>query len=92
MSASLYHVSVPLYTHFLTSLARIIDKAAAHSEAKKIKPEALLAARLFPDMWSFAEQVRATCNHATRGPATTAYDILRHNGVPLTKIDLVPIS
>jgi hypothetical protein len=165
--SSLYQVSVPLYTHFLKSLAGIIDKAAAHAEDKKIKPEALLGARLFPDMWSFAEQVRATCNHATRGPAratglpipefdgkdgsfaelkaridwalgflkelkpeqfagaterqltiplggnnvamtgeryllyfsipnfyfhaTTAYDILRHNGVPLTKIDLVPI-
>jgi hypothetical protein len=164
---SYYQITVPVYARFLTQLLRILDKAAAHAEANKIKPEALLAARLFPDMWSFAEQVRATCNHAVRGPArlcglpppefdgkdasfaelksrvewalkfvngikpdqfegggermltvpfgeekrtmsgehyllcisipnfyfhiTTAYDILRHNGVPLGKTDLVPI-
>jgi hypothetical protein len=69
---SFYDITVPVYARFLKQLLGILDKAAAHAEQHKIKPEALLSARLYPDMWSFAEQVRATCNHAVRGPARLA--------------------
>ena len=43
--------SVPPYTKHLDALDAIIDKAAAYAEAKKIDPEALLGARLYPDMY-----------------------------------------
>lgn len=80
MPLSMYAISVPVYARILTSVAAMIDKAAAYAEARKIKPEALITARLYPDMWSFAEQVRAVCNHATRGPARVA-------GEPIPQFD-----
>ncbi len=72
MPLSLYQVSVPVYARILSQLDATLDKALAHAEAHKIKPEVLVAARLFPDMWSLGEQVRAVCNHATRGVARSA--------------------
>ena len=80
MTLSMYSISVPVYSNILGHLAETLDKAAAHAEEKKIKPEALIAARLYPDMWSLAEQVRAVCNHATRGPA-------RITGLPVPQFD-----
>ncbi len=80
MTLSMYAISVPVYANILTKLAATLDKAAAHAEAHKIKPEALITARLYPDMWSLGEQVRAVCNHATRGPARIA-------GLPIPEFD-----
>ena len=80
MPLSMYSISIPVYTRILTQLAAVLDKAAAHAEARKIKPEALIVARLFPDMWSLAEQVRAACSHATRGPA-------RIGGLPIPEYE-----
>ena len=80
MTLSMYSISVPVYSNILGHLAETLDKAAAHAEAKKIKPEALIGARLYPDMWSLAEQVRAVCNHATRGPA-------RITGLPVPQFE-----
>ncbi len=48
MTVSMYKISVPIFVQFLTSLAAVLDKAAAHCEAKKIEPAALLNTRLFP--------------------------------------------
>jgi hypothetical protein len=69
MPLTMYQASVPVYGRLLRNLAGILDKAAAHAAAKKIDPAILMSARLYPTMWSVAEQVRAACNHATRGPA-----------------------
>ena len=69
MPLTMYQASVPVYARLLRNLAGILDKAAAHAAARKIDPAILVSARLYPDMWSLAEQVRAACNHATRGPA-----------------------
>jgi uncharacterized protein len=163
MPLSIYDASVPVYVRLLGGLKGQLDKAEDYAKARKFEPEALLDARLFPDMWPFKRQVQATTNHAFRGTArlagleipkiteaagsfadlhgrvdetiafiesadraaveagatreitfpmgseqrtmsgvqyfqtftlpnfffhlTTAYDILRHNGVPLTKTD-----
>ncbi len=54
MTVSMYKISVPIFVQFLTALAAVLDKAAAHCEAKKIEPSALLNARLFPDMFPLA--------------------------------------
>ena len=64
MSISLYDVSIPALERGLNSLAEIIAKAAAHAEAKKIEPAALLHARLFPDMFHFTRQVQIVCDTA----------------------------
>jgi hypothetical protein len=42
--------SAPIFVQFLTSLSAVLDKAAAHAEAKKIDPAVLLNTRLYPDM------------------------------------------
>ncbi len=64
--------SVAVFDRFLSALSAILDKAEAHCEAKKIKPEVILAARLFPDMFSFTRQVQLACDFATRGTARLA--------------------
>jgi uncharacterized protein len=69
MTVSMYKISVPIFVQFLTSLSAVLDKAAAHCEAKKIEPSALLNARLFPDMFPLARQVRAATDHAVNATA-----------------------
>ena len=72
MTVSMYKISVPIFVQFLTSLSTVVDKAAAHCEAKKLDPAALLNARLFPDMFPFARQVRAATDHAVNATARLA--------------------
>jgi hypothetical protein len=79
MPFTMYQASVPVFARILRNLAGILGKAAIHAVARKIDPRALIAARLHPDMWSLAEQVRAACNHATRGPAHLAGIAPRHS-------------
>jgi uncharacterized protein len=64
MTISMYQASVPVFVQFLTSLAGVLDKAAAHAEAKKIEPAVLLNTRLYPDMFPLVRQVRAATDHA----------------------------
>ncbi|GIK80449.1 MAG: DUF1993 family protein [Pseudorhodoplanes sp.] len=58
MPLSMYQASVPVFAQRLAALADVLDKAAAHVAEKKIAPEALLSARLFPDMFAFTRQVQ----------------------------------
>jgi hypothetical protein len=72
MAISLYQVSVPVFLQFLTSLSGILDKAAAHAEAKKIDPAVLLESRLFPDMYPLVRQVRLAADHAVNAAGRLA--------------------
>lgn len=64
MAVSLHDIAVPTFTKHLDALDAIIDKAVAYCEARKIEPDALLEARLFPDMYTFKRQVQAACDFA----------------------------
>jgi hypothetical protein len=64
MTVSMYKISAPIFVQFLTSLSALLDKAAAHCEAKKIEPSTLLNMRLAPDMYPLVRQVRAATDHA----------------------------
>jgi hypothetical protein len=64
--------SVAVFDRFLSALSALLDKAEAHCAAKHIKPEVILAARLFPDMYSFTRQVQLACDFAARGTARLA--------------------
>jgi hypothetical protein len=66
---TIYQASVPVYVRILTALSETLAKAEADAKARGIEPSILLTARLYPNMWSLAQQVNAACNHATRGPA-----------------------
>lgn len=72
MTVSMYKISVPIFVQYLTGLSAVLDKAAAHCDAKKIDPSALLSARLFPDMFPLARQVRAASDHAVSATARLA--------------------
>ena len=69
MAFTIYQASVPVYLRQLKALALLLDKAAAYCVDRKIDPDALLQARLYPDMYNLVGQVQATCNHAARGTA-----------------------
>jgi hypothetical protein len=64
MAISMYKSSVPIFVQYLTALSAVLDKAAAHVEAKKLDPAAFLNMRLFPDMFPLVRQVRAATDHA----------------------------
>ena len=38
MSLTMYQASIPVFVRLLGNLSAILDKAAAHAEAKKIDP------------------------------------------------------
>jgi len=58
MSLSMYQASVPVFIRLLGNLSAILDKAAAHAEAKKIDPSVFINARLAPDMFPLNRQVQ----------------------------------
>ena len=64
--------SVAVYDRFLGALSGCLTKAEAQCEARKIKPEAILQFRLFPDMFPFVKQVQLACDFAARGAARLA--------------------
>src|ERR1700761_5759809 len=72
MALSLFDVSIPVLARGLGNLSAIIDKAAAHAEAKKLDPAALAQARLFPDMFPLTRQVQITCDIAKGAAARLA--------------------
>jgi hypothetical protein len=69
-------LTVPPLTRTLGALGGILAKAEAHCEARKIDPQALLAFRLFPDMFPFTRQVQLACDFAVRIPPRLCGDDL----------------
>ena len=64
MTTSLYGTSVPVFKQMLGGLSAVLSKAQAHAEARNIEPDALLQARLYPDMFPLLRQVRIACDFA----------------------------
>lgn len=64
MSISMYQASVPVFTRMLGNLAAILQKAAAHAEAKKIDPAVFISARLYPDMLPLKAQIYIATDNA----------------------------
>jgi uncharacterized protein len=72
MKSSMYTTSVPMFIRALNNLAAILEKGAAHAEARKIDPAVLLDARLYPDMFSLSRQVQVATDVANSGAARLA--------------------
>ena len=72
MAVSMHSATAPVFVQVLTALSGCLDKAAAHCEAKKIDPNALLQMRLAPDMYTLAQQVQQATNHAVGAVARPA--------------------
>ena len=66
---SLYDTTVPAFLQILGGLNGLLTKAEAHCEAKKIQPEVLLNARLYPDMLPLTKQVQIACDFAAKSCA-----------------------
>ena len=64
MSFSLYAAIVPNYCQIITSMGGLIDKAEAFCAEKRLAPSELIQARLAPDMWPLADQLKNTVAHS----------------------------
>jgi uncharacterized protein len=72
MSVSMYNTSIPVFKQLLNALSDVLAKAEAHATEKKIDPNALLQARLFPDMFPLVRQVQIAADFAKSVPARLA--------------------
>lgn len=60
----MYNASIPVFTQMLGGLKTVLSKAEAYATEKKIDPNALLQARLFPDMFALLRQVQVATDFA----------------------------
>jgi len=58
MAISMYQITIPVFTRALNNLSAILNKGAAHAEAKKIDPSVFINSRIAPDMFPLARQVQ----------------------------------
>ena len=86
---SMYDTSIPLLKRLLTNLSAILAKAEDYANSRKIEPEALLNARLFPDMYPLTRQVQIASDQAKGGVARLAgVDIPKYEDNERTFADL----
>lgn len=64
MTSPMYTHSVPVFKQMLTAMKAILVQASEHATAKTIEPDALLQARLFPDMFALVKQVQIAADFA----------------------------
>lgn len=72
MTISMYAASVPVFRQMLTSMNDILGKAEMQATERKIDPNALLQARLFPDMFPLTRQVQIAADFAKGASARLA--------------------
>ncbi|OGT82972.1 MAG: hypothetical protein A3H91_02375 [Gammaproteobacteria bacterium RIFCSPLOWO2_02_FULL_61_13] len=72
MPISMFDASVPPISHALKNLSAVLQKGAAHAEARKFDPSVLVNARLFPDMFPLSRQVQIATDQGKGGPARLA--------------------
>ncbi|MEI6721674.1 MAG: DUF1993 domain-containing protein [Betaproteobacteria bacterium] len=58
MTSPMYTHAVPVFKQLLTALKAMLAQADAHAAARSIEPDALLQARLYPDMFPLLKQVQ----------------------------------
>ena len=69
---AMYDAAVPTLIRALTNLIHVLEKGAAHAEAKKIEPAVLVGSRLYPDMFPLVKQVQIASDIAKIGTARIA--------------------
>jgi len=89
MTISMYQASAPRFVNMLNNLSAVLDKAAAHAEARKIDPAVLIADRLYPNMLPLASQVRIACDNAKGAVARLAgVEVPKHEDTEQTFAEL----
>jgi len=69
MSISMYQAFVPGAVRALENLIEILNKVAAHAEARSIDPAVFISARLAPDMFPLSRQVQIASDTVKGGAA-----------------------
>ena len=64
MSFTIYQASVPYLLRTLSAMTKILDKAVAHCEARKIDPSVLVNYRLAADMHPLSRQIQIMTDQA----------------------------
>jgi uncharacterized protein len=64
MSFTIYQATIPYLLRTLGAVSKILDKAAAHCEARKIDPSVLVNYRLAADMHPLARQIQIMTDQA----------------------------
>ena len=67
MTTSMHQAAIPTITRALKNLIGVLEKGAAHAEAKKIDPSVLINSRLYPDMFALGKQVQVVSDIARGG-------------------------
>jgi hypothetical protein len=60
----MYNSSIPVFRQLLTAMRAILVQASEHVAARSIDPNALLQARLYPDMFPLIKQVQIAADFA----------------------------
>ena len=64
MALGMYAASVPVYRRQLGAISKVLEKASAWAQAKKVDEAVLMGTRLTPDMFPFSRQVQIACRFA----------------------------
>ena len=64
MTSPMYTFAVPVFKQMLTALRAELAQASQHATTRSIEPDALLQARLYPDMFALAKQVQIAADFA----------------------------
>lgn len=64
MTSPMYTFAVPVFKQMLMALKAELEQASTHATAHAIEPDALLQARLYPDMFALAKQVQIAADFA----------------------------
>lgn len=89
MTSLMYINSVPVFKQLLTALKAMLAQADAYSAANSIEPDALLQARLYPNMFPLVKQVQIATDFARGISARLAgVDIPVYEGTEKSFADL----
>ena len=89
MTSPMYAHSVPVFKQMLMALQAILAQASAHAAAQSIEPDALLQARLYPDMFALVKQVQIAADFARGVSARLAgVEVPAHEGQEKSFADL----
>ncbi len=64
MTISMYSASIPIFKRQLEAVAKWLDKAEAHAQARKFDTANYLQLRLAPDMLPFVRQIQIASDNA----------------------------
>ncbi|MDI1300399.1 MAG: DUF1993 domain-containing protein [bacterium] len=89
MAFTAYDASVPVFQQMLKNLSALLVKAEEHAAEKGVDINALLDARLAPDMFPFSKQIQIATDHAKGACARLAsVEIPRYEDTEKTVAEL----